>query len=105
MFNHKVPAVINAMHDIIVGVFEHLKITSSLDLDIRIKYTERILRNSDMKKYRQVLLACKEMDRGTYGDQWTLIAVNNVTMDQFCTWDKVDDRNFDSDTINRVDQY
>ena len=33
-----------------VGVFEHLDITTKLDLDLRIKYTDQILRGPALKK-------------------------------------------------------
>ena len=37
------------MHVITVGGFEHLEITSKLDLDLRIKYTEHILKDTELK--------------------------------------------------------
>ena len=49
MFNHDRPAVINAMRDIMIRVFEHLDTMSSLELDMRIKYTKRIMRNVALK--------------------------------------------------------
>ena len=48
------------MRDLMLGVFEHLDITSKIDRDIIIKYTERILRGSALGGNRQVLLVCKE---------------------------------------------
>ena len=83
MFDHEGPTVINVMRDLIVIVFEHLVIMSKKDLDLRIKYTERILRNSTLKKFRQVLLTCKDAARGLVGNQWTLRAAKNMTMEQF----------------------
>ena len=68
--------MVRAMRDLIVGVFKHLEITSKLDLDLRIKYTEQILRNSAPKKFLHVLLGCKDMDRELFGDQWTLRVKN-----------------------------
>ena len=32
--------MINMMRDLTIGVFGHLEITSKIDLDLRIKYTE-----------------------------------------------------------------
>ena len=49
VFNHEGTVVIDAMRDQTVGVFGHLDITSKLDLDIGITYTERILRGSSLK--------------------------------------------------------
>ena len=36
--------MIIAMCDLTLGVFENLDITSIIDVDVRIKYTERILK-------------------------------------------------------------
>ena len=58
-------------------------IKSKLDLDIRIKYTDRILCGSDKEKYREALLTCKGMDRDYSGNQCTIGAAKNVTMDQY----------------------
>ena len=49
MFDYEGPATINAIHDLTVGVFEHLAITSNLDPDLRVKYIERILHGSVLK--------------------------------------------------------
>ena len=58
-FDHEGITVINAMHYRTVVVFEHLEITSKIDLDIMIKYNECILIGSALKN-QQVLLAYKE---------------------------------------------
>ena len=59
MFNHEGPVVIRAMRDITVGLFGHVEIVSNIDLGIRIKCTECILRNLTLKKFNPVFLACK----------------------------------------------
>ena len=43
-FDHDGPAVIIAMRDLMVVVFEQIEITSKMNVDKRIKYTERILK-------------------------------------------------------------
>ena len=48
MFNHEGPTVINLMWYIMFGVIEDLYITSKINLDLRIKYTEYILRGSEL---------------------------------------------------------
>ena len=50
-FYHEVNAAIKKMHDITVGLLEHIDITPKLDLDISIKYMERILRRPAMNKF------------------------------------------------------
>ena len=89
-FYHEVNAVIKKMHDITVGLLEHIDITPKLDLDISIKYMERILRRPAMNKFWQVMLECKELEKGLSGDQWSIGLVKSVTMEQFYTWDKDD---------------
>ena len=56
--------MINMMCDLTVGVFEHIEITSRLDLDKRIKYIDRILRGPSLKQFRQVLLELKALKKG-----------------------------------------
>ena len=50
MFDYEVTTVVSTMRDLTVGVFEHLDIKSNLDIDKRIKYTERILIGTAPKK-------------------------------------------------------
>ena len=57
------------MRDLMVGVFEHLYIIFVIDVDLRIKYTERILRGPAIKKFLHVLLECKESANGLAGYQ------------------------------------
>ena len=42
-FYHEGPNVVNVICDLMLGIFEHLGITFSFDVDVRIKYIERIL--------------------------------------------------------------
>ena len=53
MLYREVPAVINKIRDLMVGVFEHLDIMSKLDLYLVIKCTERILREEYLKIYTE----------------------------------------------------
>ena len=64
--------MINVMWDITVGVSENPYITSRMDLDLRIKYNECILRGPVLKKILQVLLESKEWENWLAGDQWSL---------------------------------
>ena len=41
-------------------VFEHLEITSPMDVDQRMAYIQNILIGSALKKYKAVLLECKQ---------------------------------------------
>ena len=44
------------MRNINVGVFEHLNINSTMDVDKRLAYTQHILRGAALKKYHEVLV-------------------------------------------------
>ena len=48
-FNHEVPLVISAMLNLTVKVFEHFYITSHIDVDKRLSYTQLILRGAGLK--------------------------------------------------------
>ena len=103
MLDYNRLSIISAMHDLMAGVFEHIYFTSILDIGLRIKYTERILRVSALNKFLQVLLECKESSKRLYGDQWSLGSAKNVTMEQLWTWYKVDATNGTGYTIIRAD--
>ena len=51
------------MRNITVGVFEHLNITSPMDVDKRLAYTQRILRGAALKKYQEVLVTCRQSEK------------------------------------------
>ena len=63
-FDYTGPAVVQAMRNITVGVFEHLETTSPMDVGQRVGYTQHIFRVSVLKKYRMVLAECKESAKG-----------------------------------------
>ena len=46
---------------------------------------------------------CKESSRGLYVTTWNLGEDKSVIMEQFWTWDKVDDRDMDGDPISGVE--
>ena len=43
-----------------------------MDIYVRIKYTERIMRGPELIKYQQFLAECKESEKGIAGYQWSL---------------------------------
>ena len=71
-FYHEVPNVFNVMHDLMLCIFEHLGITSSLDVDDRVKYIERILKGESQKKFKSVLVSYKENNLYEEGENWTI---------------------------------
>ena len=42
MFDHEGPAVVSAMRNLTSGLFEHIEITSPMEVDQRVAYTQRI---------------------------------------------------------------
>ena len=75
IFYCEVIDMINAVRDLTVGVFEHLYITSSLDLYIRIKYTELIMSNADLKNIDKpcwYASICRGLFLGTSGISWQM---------------------------------
>ena len=90
MFNHVGTSVISAMRDLTFGVFEYLKITSVMDVDVSIKYMDRILRLPALNKYQQVLVECKQFLKALYGYQCSLWLAKGVSMEQFQAWENVD---------------
>ena len=44
------------MYNLTVRVFEHLNITSPMDVDKRLAYMQRILRGASLKEYQEVLV-------------------------------------------------
>ena len=63
MFDHKGIAVVSTMRELTVGVFEHLEITSPMDVDKRVSDMQRILKEAGLKKYRDVLLGYRQLTK------------------------------------------
>ena len=55
-FDHEGPAVVSAMRDLTVEVFEHLETISPMDVNQRVAYTQIILKGDALKKYREVMV-------------------------------------------------
>ena len=77
--------MVHAMREITIRVFEHLEITSPLDVDKRMNYMQSLLRGSTLKKYKTILTECKENTKGISGYQWKINEVKDVTMERFWT--------------------
>ena len=87
--------VINALHDLTVGVFEHLEIIYTTIVDKRLAYTQRILRGSALKKHQEVLMTCKQSAKELTGDEWTLGDMSGLLTEDFWTWAKTDTTRYD----------
>ena len=73
----------NAMHNLTAGVFEHLEIISPTDVDKRLAYTQRILRGYALKKYREVLVTCKQLVKDLASDEWNLRDMSGISTEDF----------------------
>ena len=58
-------------------------------------YTQRILRGSALKKYREVLVTCKQSAKELAGDEFTLGYMNGLSTEDFWTWEKTDTTGYD----------
>ena len=100
--------VINAIHDLTVGVFEHLEIILPTGVDKRLAYRQRILRVSALKKYQEVLVTCKKLTKELAGDKWTLGDLSGVSTEDFWNWAKTDTIGYDEHpylTIDKCDKF
>ena len=61
-----------------------------MDVDQKVNYMHSLLRGLALKKYKTVLTECKELAKDIAGYQWTLKNAKDVTIELFCTWEKVD---------------
>ena len=80
-FDHTGPAVVRTMCDLTSGLFGRLYITTFLDVDKRVNDMQHHLRRMAHKKYKTVLVKCKESVKGISGYQWTLIPTKDVIME------------------------
>ena len=97
-FDQEGPVVIGAMRDLTSRVFEHLDITSPMDAKKRLAYTQRILRGDALKKYRDVLVTCRQLENDLAGDEWTLGDLTGLSMEEFWNWSKTDTTEYDGHT-------
>ena len=67
--------MIRAMRDLTAGVFGNLEIKCDIYVDKRVKYTQKILRGTALKKYKQVLEGYKYSKEGLAGYQWNMGAM------------------------------
>ena len=81
-FNHEGPKVISVMRNLTTGVFEHLEITSHMDVDQRVAYTKRILRGDTLKNYIDVLVPCRHSDKELAGDEWNLEIMKGISTEE-----------------------
>ena len=92
------------MRNLTAGVFEHLEIISPTDMDKRLAYKQRILRVDALKKYREVLMTCKQSAKELAGDEWTLGDMDSLAAEDFWTWVKTDTTRYDGHPYLAIDK-
>ena len=73
------------------GVFENREITSPMEVDQSIAYMQRILRGAALKKYKAVLMECKEQAKDLTRDNYTLGDLKALSTEDFWNWAKSDE--------------
>ena len=99
MFDHEGPVVIGAMSDLAVGVFEHLNITSPIYMYKRLACTQRILRGAALKKYREVMVTCKQSAKELAGYKWNVRKLTGLSAEAFWTWHNTNITEYDRHTF------
>ena len=66
-----------------------------MDVDKRLSYTQHILGGAALKKYREVLVTCRQLEKELAGDEWTLGDLAGLLVEDFWTWAKTDTTGYD----------
>ena len=103
-FDHEGPAVVSAMRDLTSGFSEQIQITSPMEVEKMIAYTQRILAVAALKKYKSVLRECKELAKDLAGEKWTLINLKEIYEEDFWAWDNSDGIEDDKDAYLGFDK-
>ena len=82
-FDHQGPKVILVLLDMTVSVFEYLEINTWKCIDKRWMFIEKFLNGPYFTKFRNAMLAFKELVRNKAGDQWGLGKLEDVCSDYF----------------------
>ena len=82
--------MIGAMHDLTIGVFGNIDITSTMFVDQRVAYKRLLPRGAAPKKYKLVLTECKDSAKELAVEQCNLGDVNTLSTERFWTWDNAD---------------
>ena len=83
MFDHEGPAVVSAICNLTSGVFEHLVITSTMDVDQSLNYTQRLIRGAALIKYKAILTEYKESAKELAGYQYNLGDVRYLSQSDY----------------------
>ena len=77
--------MVSAMRALPSGVFLHLDTTSTMEVEQRFAYTQRILREAELKKYKTLLKACKGLENDIAEEKWNLRDFKELSIEDFWT--------------------
>ena len=97
MFDHEGHTVVSAMRALPSGVFLHLDTTSTMEVEQRVAYTQQILREAELKKYKAFLKACKQSENDIAGEKWNLRYLKELSIEDLWTWDNSEEYDDDVD--------
>ena len=72
------PKVIRVLREMMVGIFEHLGVTTWKSIYHRWICFEKVLKGPALKKIRKDVLTCKKISRDEAEDQWDLGKPENL---------------------------
>ena len=93
------------MHELTVGVFENLETTSTMELDQKVAYMQRILRGAALKKNREVLIACRKSAKELAIDEWNLGKLAGLSAEALWNWAKTDTTGYDVHAYLSMDKF
>ena len=97
MFDREGPAAVNTMHELTSGVFENIYINSPMDVEKIVAYTQRILICYAIKKYKAVLVECKQLAKDLAVGFWDLVEMNEISTNNLWNWANKDITGYDGD--------
>ena len=103
-FDNEGPTLFSAVHNLTIGLFEHLEITSPIKVYKRVAYMQRILRGSAFKKYEEVLVACRKLEKELVVDEWNLGELSGISAEAFWTWTMADTTGYDGHAYLTLDK-
>ena len=102
-FDHKGTVGVSVLRDTSVGIFEHLGIKYWDIISKRWMYFEKFLRALALKKFRNVVLSCRDISKDNSENLWNLGEPENVVLDDFWYLCKVDELDCNGDVITNKD--
>ena len=89
-FYHQGPKIIRVLRQITLSVIEQLGSTNWKGTDQLWGFFEQVLKGPDLTKYRNSVLAYKELVRKESGNQWSVAKPEDVASDNFWVLCKTD---------------